>query len=84
MTETFEGQSRSWSHIEAGTGTIISFIIGVIGNIIFLPIITTKFGVGVSAAIVLTLAFMMLSYIRQYSLRRCFNWLQFRRRSDAN
>lgn len=73
------GQTKKWSHIEAGVGTIISFTVGVGGNVIFLPLITTNMGVGITAAVTLTLAFMVLSYVRQYSLRRYFNWLQFRR-----
>lgn len=72
------GQSKKWSRYEAGAGTLIGFLVGVTGNIIFLPLITTEMGVGITAAITLTLAFMILSYVRQYSLRRFFNWLQFR------
>lgn len=73
------GQSKKWSRIEAGAGTLIGFIIGVMGNILLLPLVTIELGVGITAAVTLTLAFMVLSYVRQYSLRRFFNWLQFRR-----
>lgn len=72
------GQSKKWSRYEAGAGTVIGFIVGVTGNIIFLPLVASQMGVGITAAVTLTLAFMVLSYVRQYSLRRFFNWLQFR------
>lgn len=73
------GQSKKWSRYEAAADTLIGFIVGVTGNIIFLPLVASEMGVGIAAAVTLTLAFMILSYVRKYSVRRYFNWLQFRK-----
>lgn len=73
------GQSKKWSRYEAAADTLIGFFVGVAGNIIFLPLVASEMGVGIAAAVTLTLAFMMLSYVRKYSVRRYFNWLQFRK-----
>lgn len=77
------GQSKRHSRIEAGVGTIISFLIGVGVNLVVLPPVIATFGLGLEAAVVLTLSFMGLSYIRQYYLRRFFNWYQLRTSREA-
>lgn len=64
-------QTRLQSIIEAVTNTIISFIIGMATNYIALPMF--GFAVSVGQAGWLTLIFTVVSFIRQYILRRVFN-----------
>ena len=66
-------QSRLWSFIEVVTSVTVGFIIGVLSNIIVLPL----FGLyaSVTDSILISVIFTCIGVVRSYIIRRVFNKL---------
>lgn len=67
-------QSRLGSVLEAVAGNAIAFIIGVVANIVVLPLFGCH--VDTSQSIMITAIFSAISLVRTYLVRRMFNWFE--------
>ena len=74
--EKGNGQTRAWSAIESGTTMFIGYLCAVI----FYQIVWPLFGYDVQIADSAAIALLMfpVNYVRQYAVRRGFNWLQLK------
>lgn len=72
-------QTKMMSFIEAIVNTLVSFWIGIVVNIVVVPII---FGIeaNLSQASALTSIFIVVSVVRQYIFRRIFATVKFLQR----
>lgn len=70
-------QSRRWSLIETCFSTFVGFGLAILANYFLMPVL---FGVKPTMIgnLAYTLVFTIISMVRQYTLRRFFNWIQLR------
>jgi len=66
-------QSRFWSFLESLTGTVLSIVFSIAANMVILPFFFEE--VEVWKATVITLTFAAISLVRNYFVRRFFNWI---------
>ena len=73
-------QSRLWSFIEVVTSVTVGFIIGVLSNIIVLPL----FGLhaSITDSILISVIFTCIGVVRSYMIRRLFNNINYRWRNN--
>lgn len=73
-------QSRLWGFIEVITSVTLGFIIGVLSNIIVLPL----FGLyaSVTDSVLISVIFTCIGVVRSYMIRRLFNNINYRWRNN--
>lgn len=70
------GQSRRWSFMEAVTNILVGYIVALSMQLAVFPMFGIHVGIGENLAI--GALFTVVSLVRSYCLRRCFNWLHTR------
>lgn len=65
-------QPKRYSLLESLTNVLVGFVVGIVSNIVVLPL----FGLLVSTkdSILIAVIFTFISIARSYTLRRAFNW----------
>lgn len=71
-------QTRSMSTVEAVTNTVIGFPINYFANFVVLPAFFPNIAMGFAVNFWLSLVYVLISVIRNYIVRRFFNWLQWK------
>ncbi len=66
-------QSKRMSLLEAVSGTLIGFVVSLVGGLVIYPMFGHSFTLAQNIGIVMV--FTVLSVIRSYLVRRFFNWL---------
>ena len=71
-----QAQSRRASLAEAATNTAVGYVLAVLTQIVVFPV----FGIeaDLSAHLGIGVAFVVVSLVRSYALRRIFEWLRLR------
>lgn len=69
---TQASQPKRYSLLESLTNVSVGFVVGVVSNIVVLPL----FGLTVSTkdSVIIAVIFTGISIARSYTLRRAFNW----------
>lgn len=75
------GQSRRWSLFEVTTNIVTGSILGMVMNMLILPL--WGFTVSVGSAVGIGVVYSAISFVRSYLFRRLFNWLDVRRQRDV-
>lgn len=75
-SENGNGQTRTWSAIESGTTMFVGYLCAVIFYQIVWPLFGYEVQIVDSAAVALLM--FPVNYVRQYAVRRAFNWLQLK------
>jgi hypothetical protein len=70
------GQSPTWSAIESGTTMFVGYLCAVLFYQIVWPLFGYQVQIADSAAVALLM--FPVNYVRQYVVRRAFNWMQHR------
>ena len=70
------GQTRTWSAIESGTTMLVGYVSAVAVYQILWPLFGHEVQLTESASVALLM--FPVNYVRQYLVRRGFNWLQYR------
>ncbi len=71
-------QNKSLSAIEAVTNSILGYVIGVLSQMLILPLFGIH-GVSVQANMGMAALFALTSIVRGYIVRRLFNYLESRK-----
>lgn len=71
-------QTKKMSTIEAITNTAIGFPINYLANFIILPSFFPNIAMGFVINFWLSLVYVLISVLRNYVIRRTFNWLEWK------